>query len=155
MTIAAAALATTLYVAALSALGAAWRRGKGDALPAWVATVGLPVLCLLLVAPHAPHFGWGALAAALPLWGLLGVFFLVEANNGGNGHPLRRFGPFGLGYWWAARHAETIREFRLLGITWIKPRSYSDVGEAFLGGSTFGFLAACSAAAVLWSWGSH
>lgn len=135
-----------LYVTAMTILGAAWRRGKGDALPAWVATAGLPILCLLLVAPHAPRFGWWAFSAALPLWGLLALFFLVEANNGGNGHPIRRFGPFGLGYWWASRHAETIREFRFLGVTWIKAHNHSDVGEAFLGGSAFGFLAAVSAA---------
>lgn len=138
-------LASVAYVAALALLGAAWRRGKGDALPAWVATVGLPVLCLLLVAPHALGFGWWALAAVLPVWGLLGAFFLVEANNGGNGHPLRRFGPFGFGYWWAKPRADSIREFRVLGVVWIKSRNFSDVGEAFLGGSAFGFLAACSA----------
>lgn len=144
-----ALLALVAYAAVLALLGAVWRRGKGDALPAGVATAGLPVLCLLLVAPHTPRVGWGALAAALPLWGLLALFFLVEANNGGNGHPLRRFGPFGLGYWWASRNAEAIREFRLLGITWIKPRNYSDVGEVFLGGSVFGFLAAISAAFLM------
>lgn len=64
---------------------------------------------------------------------LSALFLLVKADNGGGDlGPLRRFGPFGLGYWWADHY---------------KPEWHAQLGEPFLGGSWFGFWAAVSWAA--------
>lgn len=129
-------------MAASALLGALWRLFKGDTLrhffpggddwrgTAPIASWTFVPMCAFTILPL-----WGALDPgkfALALIGFTAIsaaFLLVGADNGGNGHPIRRFGPFGIGYWLAGK---------------LKPAWWSKLGEPWLGGSWFGaWAAAC------------
>jgi len=112
------------FILVVTALGALWRYAKGGAaspLASWTfgPMTALPVTPLALASPW-----WVALAAWAAFAGLSALFLLVKADNGGGAHPLLRFGPFGLGYWWADRY---------------RPEWHAALGEPWLGGSWFGF----------------
>lgn len=127
------------HIAACFVLGAAWRRLKGMAdVEAYDGLTFIP-LCALATAPAALH-SWGVSALALILsWVAGGVWLMVESNNGGDGHPLRRYSLFGLGYVVPPTWVPTIRAF---GLTWTVRGSNSEVGELWLGGSWFAMTAA-------------
>ena len=147
------ALATLLYVALLTLGGIVYRRAQGGACwgsARWPHILWLAGLTLWLTAPHVYWAGLWALTAAPPLFGLLVGWFLSETDNGK--FAWLRYWVFGLGYIWAEPRKETIRGFRCLGVTWIKANGWTEVGEAFLGGSTLLFLASISAS-TFWIWG--
>lgn len=111
------------------AIGAAGRRLQGGWFNGfrWTALVVYTVLCVGLSAQLERAVG------AFPAIGLAAVFLgasvawlTIKTDNGGAGRPLRRYGPFGLGYFFADRY---------------KPEWHDVLGEAWLGGTWFGFLA--------------
>lgn len=131
---------TVAHIFAATLLGALWRLLKGDTLrhffpggDAWrgtapIASWTFAPMCVFAILPLWWTLDPGKFALALIVFGALSaVFLLVDADNGGNGKPIRRFGPFGIGYWVAG-------EF--------KPEWWSKIGEPWLGGSWFGFWAA-------------
>ncbi len=142
------------HILACIVLGALWRLAKGDTLrhfflngKAWpgtapIATWTFAPLCALAIAPLWGALDPGKFALALIGFGVASaVFLLVDADNGGNGKPLLRFlFLWGLGYWWANRY---------------RPDWHAKIGEPWLGGVWFGFMAAAIDVAVaarpIWS----
>lgn len=113
-----------------AALGALWRLLKGATLLPGTAPLASWTFGSMCAVPLLPL--WGPLdpgkwmLAFLVFCGASALFLLVKADNGGNGHPLRRFGPCGLGYWLADR---------------FKPEWHALLGEPWLGGTWFGGVA--------------
>jgi hypothetical protein len=112
-------------------LGGMWRATKGCHGGGPVATWTFVPLCAFATTPAWHALDLGEIALLCVACGTIsGLFLLVKADNGGNGRPLLRFGPFGLGYWLAGRYI---------------PERWAQYGEPFLGASWFGFVASVCA----------
>ncbi len=126
------------HVLACVLLGALWRLLKGATLWPGTAQIASWTFAPMCAAP-LPPLCWaldpGKVVLAYILFcGASAAFLLVRADNGGGGRPLRRFGPFGVGYWIADRW-------------W--PAWHARLDEPWLGGSWFGV-----SAAVAWRLGA-
>lgn len=110
-----------------------WRRWLGGWGGHWSKPLKIAVLSALTVA------AWWPLppVSALVPFGVLCVWFLVESNNGGGGHPILRYGPAGLGYLLEPYAA------RIPAMPWIgvKAGAWTEVGELWLGFVTGAALA--------------
>jgi hypothetical protein len=133
---------TAAHILACGLLGALWRLLKGATLRPGTAPIAawtFAPMCALAVAPLCWDLDPGKCVLALIGFAALSAaFLLVDANNGGNGKPLLRFGPFGFGYWIADRW-------------W--PAWHARLGEPWLGGTWFG-AAAWVAWTIAWRLGA-
>lgn len=110
-----------------------WRRWLGGWGGHWSKPLKIAVLALLTVAAWWPL---PPVSAVVP-FGVLCVWFLVKGDNGGNGHPIRRYGPAGLGYLLEPYAARTPA---MPGIG-VKAGAWTEVGELWLGFVTGAALA--------------
>lgn len=136
------------HIAACFILGALWRRCKGSTNGGPLASWTFAPMHALPLLPLCWALDPGKVVLAYILFcAVSALFLLVRADNGGNGHPLRRFGPFGLGYLIPAAWVPRVRVF---GVTWVDAGEPTDVGELWLGATWFGFwsAAACAAASM-------
>lgn len=137
-------MTTALHIALVAVAFALWRRWLGG----WGGNISKPlkiaVLALLTVAAWWPL----PLASAPVPFGLLCLWFLVEGNNGGNGHPIRRYGPAGLGYLLEPYSA------RIPAMPWIgvSAGAWTEVAELWLGFVTGAALKSFSATEVAAIW---
>lgn len=127
------------HILATILLGALWRLLRGATLwpgTAPIATATFAPMCAFAILPLWWVLDPGKFALALIVFGALSaMFLLVDADNGGNGKPIRRFGPFGLGYYLAGR---------------FRPALWSAIGEPWLGGTWFG--SASVASWIIYAW---
>ncbi|SBW12035.1 hypothetical protein KL86APRO_20411 [uncultured Alphaproteobacteria bacterium] len=121
-------MATALAIVLFGVAFGLWRRWLGGWGGHWSKPLKIAVLAVLTVA------AWWPLppVSALVPFGLLCIWFLVRGDNGGNGHPIRRYGPGGLGYLLEPYAA------RIPAMPWIgvKAGAYTEVGELWLGFAT-------------------
>ncbi|SBW13026.1 hypothetical protein KL86APRO_40048 [uncultured Alphaproteobacteria bacterium] len=118
-------MATALAIVLFGIAFGLWRRWLGGWGGHWSKPLKIAVLALFTVAAWWPL---PPVSAVVP-FGVLCVWFLVKGDNGGNGHPIRRYGPAGLGYLLEPYAA------RIPAMPWIgvKAGAYTEVGELWLG----------------------
>jgi hypothetical protein len=117
-----------------AALGGAWRRMLGgwlDLPRAFVYALSLPLA--LPAGLILNRFLWWpySLLGQVVIGGILLVFFVrslaPKSTYDGTG-SLKRYGPFGLGYYWAEKHWP---------VEWERHCGWTEFGEGFLGGSVY------------------
>ena len=120
-------------------LGGGWRRIDGGWLglpkPVCIASGALLAAAPLFHAAYAVigHWPLAAIAAGI-LDALVMLFFISSLSPGttynGTG-SLKRYGPFGLGYYWAEKYWPA---------SWEPYCGWTEFGEGFLGATVFGCL---------------
>lgn len=105
-----------------------WRRWLGGWGGHWPKPLKIAVLAALTVAAWWPL---PPVSAIIP-FGALCVWFLARGDNGGNGHPIRRYGPAGLGYL-LEPYAARIPAMPWIGVA---AGAWTEVAELWLGFAT-------------------
>lgn len=121
-----------------------WRRWLGGWGGQWSKPLKIAVLAVLTVAAWWPL---PPVSAVMP-FGVLCVWFLVESNNGGGGHPILRYGPAGLGYL-LEPYAVRIPALPWIGVA---AGAWTEVAELWLGFVTGAALTWFSSTATAAAW---
>jgi hypothetical protein len=129
------------HVALSAFLGGLWRRIKGSHGGGLIASLTFAPLCLLVTGPTLSVSVLAWLLASLGVGISSTLFLLVEANNGGDGNPARRFGWFGSEYVKYQQAPGNVKPLVLFGKTLVARGAWTEIGELGLGARWFGAMA--------------